>query len=563
MKKILGPIILVLLIDLCFQRCANIGSPTGGPRDTIPPILLESDPINGSTLFQKQEFALTFSEFVKADKIQQQLIITPITENKYKTTVKKNVVILKFENPFQDSTTYNLNFADGITDITESNPAVNLSIAFSTGDYIDSLQISGEVIDLFKQEQVKSYLVGLYPRTDTLDYFKHKPTYFTTTNDSGKFELSYLKSGIYNLLVFNDENRNITFDPETEQHGFIKDSIRLDTSIHFVKPINTLLQNIKPITFINSRPTGPYIELKYSKQIDEYEIQPSFLRHSLTGETKDVIRLYKSDQVAVGDSIQLIATVRDSLDNQTIDTISTAYIESNRKPTDFSMNVRPTKDSESNEIQYTVVFNKPVYQIDSTKIFFQKDSTFKRAVMPRNTWNANHTLLTLNTQTLKQNLVDTIRKLLPRDTTNSLKDPNRQNAQSNQPLPAIELVLDTAVFVSIEQDSSSFMSLRVPLQESTDFGTVKLTIQTVYPNFNIQLLNKNDEVSHSAWNQKEITFAKVPSGKYAIRALIDNNGDGQWSAGNLLLNTIPEEIYLHKEETVVRENWVLEIDISF
>ena len=92
---------------------------------------------------------------------------------------------------------------------------------------------------------------------------------------------------------------------------------------------------------------------------------------------------------------------------------------------------------------------------------------------------------------------------------------------------------------------------------------MKLTIQTVYPNFNIQLLNKNDKVSHSAWNQKEITFAKVPSGKYAIRALIDNNGDGQWSAGNLLLNTIPEEIYLHKEETVVRENWVLEIDISF
>ena len=68
---------------------------------------------------------------------------------------------------------------------------------------------------------------------------------------------------------------------------------------------------------------------------------------------------------------------------------------------------------------------------------------------------------------------------------------------------------------------------------------------------------------HASRNQKDLTFSKVTPGKYAIRALIDNNKDGKWSAGNLLLNTVPEDIYLHKEETAVRENWVLEIEISF
>lgn len=564
MRNLLTSILLIILVDLGFQRCANISNPTGGPRDTIPPILLESNPINGSTQFRQQEFSLTFSEFVKADKIQQQLIITPITENKYKTIIKKNTVILRFEEPFKDSTTYNFNFADAVTDITESNPAVNLSLAFSTGNYIDSLSIEGNVMDLFKQENVKGYLVGLYPSSDSLDFFKHKPTYFTTTNDSGKFKLNYLKSGIYKLLVFNDENRNITFDSETEPHGFIQDSIVLDSSRVFKRPIFTVLQDIKPIKFINSRPTGPYIELKYSKPIDQYEINPAFLNHSLTGESKDVIRIYKSELVTIGDSVQLISKVYDSLGNQTLDTIKTTFIESNRKPSEFSYSPKSNDSYLVDSLKLTVTFNKPISVFDTSKIYFKRDSTLRFAISPLLSWNSNRTKLTINTTNDRKFMLDTIKALIPKDTsqiedTESRKRPD----QKEKPLPPIELILDTATFISIENDTSLLQSLKIPLQESSSFGTVKLAVNTDHTSFNVQLLEGKDKVAHNSWNSKNISFPKVKPGKYSIRVLIDNNNDGKWSVGNLLLNTIPEEIYLHNEETAVRENWVLEIAISF
>jgi len=571
MRNLIIGISFLILCDLTFQRCASISSPTGGPKDTIPPLLLESDPVNGTTNYQSQEFSLTFSEFVKADKIKQQLIITPRTENKYKTIVKKNTVTLKFEDPFEDSTTYNFNFADAVTDITESNPTINLSLAFSTGKYIDSLSIEGTVIDLFEQEEVKGYLVGLYPYSDSLDFFKDKPVYFTTTNDSGRYELNYIKSGIYKLLVFNDENSNITFDPESEEHGFIQDSIPLDSALIIDKSIATLLQNIKPITFINSRPTGPYVELKYNKTIDEYSIQPDFFHHSLTGESKEVIRLYKSDQVIVGDSLTIYANVSDSLGNLSNDTIKTAFIESNRKPSSFSYSLSGTTNYLTDDYTVLFEFNKPVSSVDTSSLLFVKDSTLTWDISPTFDWNHNRTKLLVNTHLTKQLLMDSLISLEPKDTTESTVEEKARPGKEAKPRPGfrntnnrqVEFFAETSAFVSVENDSSSVQTLKIPTEESSSFGTVKITVSTDYTSFTVQLLNDQDKVAYSQKNNELITFPKVTPGKYAIRALIDNNDDGKWSAGNLLLNKIPEELYLHPEETSVRENWVLELEISF
>jgi len=571
MRNLIIGILILVICDLTFQRCASISNPTGGPKDTIPPILLESDPINGTTNYQSQEFKLTFSEFVKADKIKQQLIITPRTENTYKTIVKKNTVTLKFEDPFEDSTTYNFNFADAVTDITESNPVVNLSLAFSTGKFIDSLSIEGTVIDLFKQEKVEGYLVGLYPSTDSLDFFKDKPVYFTTTNDSGKYQLNYIKSGIYKVLVYNDENSNITFDPESEEHGFIQDSILLDSALVIDKSIATLLQNIKPITFINSRPTGPYIELKYNKTIDEYEIQPEFFNHSLTGESKEVIRIYKSDEVIVGDSLTFYTKVLDSLGNVSNDTIKTAFVESNRKPSTFNYTLSRTTDYLTDNYTVLFEFNKPISSVDTSLLLFKKDSTFTWSISPTFDWNHNRTRLLVNTNLTKKLLIDSLIALEPRDTTeNTVEEkvrpgkeaksrPGFRNTNNRQ----VEFFAEPNAFISVEKDSSSMQTLKIPTVESSSYGTVKITITTDYSNFTVQLLNEQDKVAYSQKNNTLITFPKVTPGKYTIRALIDNNNDGKWSVGNLLLNKIPEELYLHPEETSVRENWVLELEIAF
>ena len=146
MKHLVKALVILLIISL-FDRCASSSNPTGGPKDTIPPTLISSVPQAGSKNYKGSTILLEFDEYVNSDKLKQNLIITPTTKIKYKVIPRKTFVEIKLEEPLADSTTYNFNFFKGITDITEKNPAVNLSLPFSTGPTIDSMSISGFVID--------------------------------------------------------------------------------------------------------------------------------------------------------------------------------------------------------------------------------------------------------------------------------------------------------------------------------------------------------------------------------------------------------------------------------
>lgn len=560
MKQLVNLIFLLLFIDLLFQQCANPRSPTGGPKDTIPPTLISSYPENGTVNFNEQELELEFTEFITAEKLQQKLIITPKTDVTYKSIAKRNKLVIKFNEPFSDSTTFNLNFSDGVTDITEKNPAINLSLAFSTGTYIDSMSISGNIIDLFTQEPASGYTVALYPFSDSLDYFTDFPLYFATTNDSGNFKLQYLKIGEYRLLSFNDDNRNILLDPETEAHGFIAEDLILDSATTLDKSIPTVLQNVKPLAFINARPAGPYVEIKYNKTINEYSIIPDSLYHNTIGDNKDAIRVYKPSYINYGDSLELIVSSKDSLDNHLIDTAKVVFLESNRKPSSFSMGVKSSSSYLANDNVIVYSFNKPVLAIDTSKFIFYRDSTFEYNIKTALEWNHNRTRLRLQTDLIKDSLNSSFQRSIPEDTTStdSISTP-KEPAKLN----SIDFNTLAGAFISIENDTSKFKSLTIPVNESSSYGTIKFTLQTQYESFTLQLLDKSDKILYQSKNEKIFTFPKVKAGNYTIRVLIDTNNDGVWSPGNLLLNQVPEDLYLHPDELSVRENWVIETDLSF
>ena len=138
-------LMFVTLVFLLAISCAKQGTPTGGPRDTIPPTVINSVPENQSLNFKGNELFFLFDERINADKLKQQLIISPNTDLEYSYVVKKDRLIIKLESPLEDSITYTFNFLDGVTDITDKTPAVNLKLAFSTGPYIDSIFVKGQV----------------------------------------------------------------------------------------------------------------------------------------------------------------------------------------------------------------------------------------------------------------------------------------------------------------------------------------------------------------------------------------------------------------------------------
>lgn len=566
MKYLVLAILSIFILDLVFSSCANPGSPTGGPKDTIPPALINSYPLNGSINFSGLEVTLEFSEYVTADKLTTNLIITPQTDIKFKHLIKKNQLSIKFEEALPDSTTLSLNFFDGVTDITEKNPAVNLVLAFSTGSFIDSISVSGSVYDLFTQKPSDKFVVGLYPLSDSLDFLAHSPMYFTTTTDSGLFVMSYIKSGFYKILSFNDQNKNLLLDPEEEAHAFLVDTLNLSTSLDHLE-LRTLLQNVKPLQLINNRPVGSYHEIKFNKTIDSYQLSPDTLYTSLEGDNKDIIRLYNKGQFNFGDSIPLIVSASDSLFNSVQDTLKIVFLESKRKPKELASSITFNEKSLIDNPTYQLTFSKPIIHLDTTKLIYQADSLF--SYQPDSLqliWNSTNTNLELTTYLSKDSLYARYDSIFKQDTTatdttltqptDSLP-PSRSTKKKSIRKPKLDFSTLKGAFISIEGDTSKLETITHKRSSTSTFGTLKLKIETEEPSFTVQLLTKSGQLKYQSKNDKNPIFTVDPT-TYQVRILIDTNQDGIWSYGNLLRNEEPEKIYLFPDEIPVRENWIVE-----
>ena len=135
---------IVIAIMLLMASCANRGQgPQGGPRDTIPPLVLEESPVNGTWLFQGKEIVVHFDEYIQLDDIQKNVMISPPQQNAPEIKAIGKRLTVKFQEDLQDSTTYTIDFGAAICDYNEKTPLQGYVYSFSTGEYIDSLSISG------------------------------------------------------------------------------------------------------------------------------------------------------------------------------------------------------------------------------------------------------------------------------------------------------------------------------------------------------------------------------------------------------------------------------------
>ncbi|MEP4881553.1 Ig-like domain-containing protein, partial [Maribacter dokdonensis] len=234
-RKILG-FIFVFIIILVSYQCAQRGNPTGGPKDITAPELTRAEPPNMTTNFKGQKIRLYFNELVKLKDIQKQLIISPPLKNSPVLSPIGNAnkyVEITIKDTLAPNTTYTLNFGQGIVDNNEENPKSFFTYVFSTGDYIDSLELKGVVKDAFNKKPDDFISVMLYKidtsYTDSTIY-KRPPNYITNTLDSAIiFKLNNLKEGKYALFGVKDAANNNLFDQKTDKIAFVKDTINLPT----------------------------------------------------------------------------------------------------------------------------------------------------------------------------------------------------------------------------------------------------------------------------------------------------------------------------------------------
>ncbi len=567
-------ILVAITITLIWSACANRVPPSGGPKDEDPPNLIGSIPKNGNTNVKTTEITLLFDELVVTKNIKKELLITPRIDFDYDYTIKKNTVIISLEEPLDSATTYTFNFRKSIVDITEANPAEDLVIAFSTGSILDTLEINGNVNDLYTESPIENLVVGLYKAEDTLNLFNSPPYYLAQTDKAGNYLFRNLKPAEYIINAFVDGNNNLICDSEREQYAFTDSAIKLDSTIS-ADTLKLHALNIDTLELKRTRNSGQYFVAVVSKYITKLELKAkndSTLWYTLDKDHKE-IKIYNTFYIK--DSLLVKLLMKDSLDIETTNTIYVKFPKSERKYDEFKIELSELElFPEKQTLSFKINTSKPSRLVSSDSISIKLDTL---SIIPFDSvWsiikNANSTEFEF-TNYLPKAYLDSIHTPSEakgkRDISRMkiLEAPAKKESKTT-PSYSYSLQIPFGSFQSIEQDSSSRIEETLTPKYAKDFGILMGNINTNNTHYFIQLLDKNYKVIKEISQAKKYNFKNIPPGDYRIRILIDSNKNGKWDIGNILLNQLPEPIIIYKNsegisKTTIRANWVMTEDLTF
>jgi hypothetical protein len=196
---------LVTISLLVGPGCANIVPPQGGPRDSLPPVLMKATPGDSTRNFNGNKITFTFDEFVDLQAVQQNLMVSPSPRINPTVDFRLNTVTVKLRDSLESNTTYSLNFGEAIKDYTEGNALKNFTYTFSTGPYIDSLELTGRVILAETGKTDTTLMVLLHTSSDDSAVIKERPRYVTKLDSRGNFIFRNLPPKEFYLYALQDE----------------------------------------------------------------------------------------------------------------------------------------------------------------------------------------------------------------------------------------------------------------------------------------------------------------------------------------------------------------------
>lgn len=221
--KLKGTSHLLLWIPalLLTAACASMGTPTGGPRDEEPPHFVRSNPAPGATNVRRNHISLEFNELVNVKDAFQNVVVSPTGSSTPRVQSLGRRVEVVFPDTLEPNTTYTIDFANSIQDNNENNPLQNFSYTFSTGADIDTLRISGMVLDSYTLEPQQKMLVGVHSVTADSAFRTLRLERVAKTDDRGRFSIRGLKPGSYSVFALGDINNDFRWDNPDEQMAFL------------------------------------------------------------------------------------------------------------------------------------------------------------------------------------------------------------------------------------------------------------------------------------------------------------------------------------------------------
>jgi hypothetical protein len=523
---------------LLLASCAKQSTPMGGPRDEDPPILLESNPETQSLNIKPKEITLTFDEFIKLENASKGIVITPrINTDEVEFTALKNIVTIKLNQELEDSTTYVFNFQKSVVDISEENPAENLKLVFSTGDYIDSLSISGTVGNYFPSTKpdFNNVVVGIYPVGDTTDVFTAPPYYLSQADSAGNFSITNIKNGNYMAYALRDLNGTLKAEFKSEEYDFLLDTLVVDKNIKDII-FNLSKADLTPLRILRTGQFGKNFDIILNRAPIETKIENDKLGKDFFYNLSDNrIRIYS--KTAIVDSIPFNLSLRDSVGFVQDSLIWAKFEESDRKPDKLQFTANSGK-SFYNDLDIELRFTKPIQSINYDSLFIAYDTASVLPIKPSMLEFVDSTKMDL----LK------IRLAIP----DSLK----------QEIFTIKASDSTFVDVENQQNDQILSANYRKLKRENLADEISGKILGGKPPFIIQLINSKNEVVKEQFliDSDNYSFKLLEAGTYKIQVVEDLNGNKRWDPANYLQRKNAERVFYFKneentQELIIRSGW--------
>lgn len=496
---------------------------TGGPIDSLPPVLKLSDPKNSTIKFNAKEIKLYFDEYVKLKDVNKQLIISPPMNTAPEITpmAASKTITIKLKDSLLPNTTYSLNFGQSIQDNNEGNPFSQFTYLFSTGSFIDSLEVGGSMKDAFDIKPDNFVSILLYEYNDTFSdsiVFKEKPLYVTNTLDSAvQFRLKNLKEGTYKLIAIKDKNNNYKFDPKTEKIGFIEEPISVPTSETYKIKLFQEKLPFKPTRAVQASQQKLWLgyegnpkeaQIKILKDGDEIPV-------ILAQETnKDSVQLWLPKEVTDSLKVSVIFNEKESI-----------YKLKHKKMKADTLSINTlTGGTLHFRDDYKLKSTIPIKTIDNEKIKLMKsDSSFVSFQYKYDEW-------------LQEIQLDF----------------------EKEPSEKYSLTILNEAFTDIYDKTNDTIKYSFSTRKLSDYGNLTLNFIGVssYPMI-VDLTDNKGKLLATQYVEKEgpIEFKLLQPALFSIRLIYDTNENKVWDTGNYLKKIQPEEVIYLQKPIDVRANW--------
>ena len=595
-KKHQLPFILMLVI--IGYSCASMGTPDGGPYDEMPPKFLGSSPKLHAVNVKGTKFELEFDEFIKLEKASEKVVVSPPQLEQPEIKVVGKKVVGELLDNLKEGVTYTIDFSDAIVDNNEGNPMGHFTYSFSTGTSIDTMEVSGTVLNAADLEPIKGILVGLHKNLNDSAFTQLPFDRVSRTDSRGHFSIRGVAPGEYRIYALMDGNQNYLFDSKTEAIAFSdsiiiptmmpatrqdtiwKDTLTIDTikTVGYTRfmPDNIILrvfkeENTRQYFSRAQRDKENHFILKFSAKadtlptltglnfdaMDAFIVEPNVGNDSICYWIKDSL-VYQMDTL----QIKMDYLYTDSL-NQLVPKTDTIYLANKltraqkeklaKKEAEEKEKERKKKEKKGEKIEpETTPFLK--MDVDApSKFDINKNIllAFEEPVVRMDT-SAIHVNVKEDTLWVKTPFLLMADSVVPR---------RYELLASWEPGKEYQLQIDSAAIVGLHGLHTNRVEQTLKVKQQDEYGTLLLNLPGVDQNCIVELLDNSGKVLRQQAVTPEGTadfYYLAPNTKYYIRMFNDRNGNKLWDTGVFEKGIQPEEVYYFPKVWEMKANFEFE-----